>query len=69
MITDFVRGGQAYLRCTECGAEGIILKYEVSDVYNFPVINHGKTVEGIEAFKVKHALCKNIVKQTNLFVE
>jgi hypothetical protein len=66
MITDFVRGEQAYLRCTECGAESIILKYELSDKYNFPIINNEKTIEGVHAFKTKHALCRNPNTQLKL---
>lgn len=66
MITDFVRDRQAYFKCTECGAESMILKYEISKHYNFPVINHEKTISEIESFKTQHAICKPVHVQLEL---
>jgi hypothetical protein len=66
MITDFVRNGQAWLRCEECGEETTILKYEYDERYKSPMINHEKTIESIDAFTTKHALCKKVENQLEL---
>jgi hypothetical protein len=58
MIEDFVRENVAYLRCTECGKETTILKMHFVPEYTFPVIDHKATMNELEAFSIKHALCK-----------
>ena len=66
MIRDFVRDNHAWLRCTECSAEHFMLHYEFTEKYPFPTINMDKTIEGIQAFRAKHALCKPIAKQLRI---
>jgi len=52
MIKDFVRNGHAYLRCTECGAEHLIISP-----------TRVKQFENFAAFVTKHVLCKRVEKQ------
>jgi hypothetical protein len=66
MVTGKVKNGHAIFYCTECGAETTILKYSFVPQYDFPVIDHDKTIASIEAFHVQHALCKTTEKQLTL---
>lgn len=67
MTTDFTKNGQAWLRCLECGAESQMLKYELKPHYGTPVINTEKSIEQMQAFQTKHALCKPTDRQITLW--
>lgn len=69
MIVDFVKkeNEQAYFKCTECGAEIMLLHYEFTKDYDFPIINTEKSIENQIAFVTKHKLCKKEFVQTEIF--
>jgi hypothetical protein len=69
MVTDKVKNGVAIFYCTECGAETTILKYSFVPQYDFPVIDHDKTISSIESFHLKHALCKDESKQLTIEIK
>lgn len=68
-IQDFVRDGTAWFRCTQCGAETTIIKWDFDIDRRIELVNHDKTAASIQAFVAQHTLCKPPSIQTALFPE
>lgn len=66
-IEDFVRDGHAWFRCSKCGSETTILKWDFDHVLGYPVINNEKTKSSIESFVTTHTLCKSATIQSEIF--
>lgn len=66
-VQDFVRDGHAWFKCTQCGAETTILKWDFDHERGYEVINNLKTASSIASFVEQHKLCKPSIVQVEIF--